>query len=304
MKKKPHIHIIGACLDLGSDRRGVDMGPSALRVAGINEAIKNLGYRVVDEGNISSINRESTSPGRKNAKYLKEIEIFCKKLKSITYKVSKNNHCPVVLGGDHTVAIGSVSGVARHYHEQKKSIGLIWVDAHADMNTPKTSQSGNVHGMPLAVLQGRGPKELLQICSPHFIDPHNCALIGIRSIDKAEKRIVQQQGVYVATMRDIDERSLKTVMDEATIHVSQHSDGVYLSLDIDACDPRIAPGVGTPVMGGLTYREAHLIMELISDTGNLLGCDIVEINPTLDNQNSSAQLGVELIASLFGKRIL
>lgn len=304
MKPKT-LHIVGACLDLGAGRRGVDMGPSALRLAGLNRRMESLGHRVLDAGNIPAPQAESGHFGDPKAKYLAEISAFTRKLHTSTRKALAKGHLPLVLGGDHTVAIGSIGGAAAHFNARGQKIGVLWLDAHTDMNTPETSPSGNIHGMPMATLLGRGPKSLLDIGgSKARLDPKKVAQIGIRSVDRKERELVKKLGVYVATMRDIDERGVKAIMEEALSRIGEDTAGIWVSLDMDGCDPRIAPGVGTPVMGGLTYREAHLILEIISDSGRLLGMDIVEINPILDESNATARFAVELAESALGKKII
>jgi arginase len=307
--KQSHIAIIGAPMDLGAGRRGVDMGPSALRLAGLNERLAALGYKVEDLGNVLVDQPESVPPGPgagpANARFLQQIAQTCERLADLVEKAAETNRVPVVLGGDHSIAAGTVSGLSRYYRKQKQTLGLIWIDAHADMNTPASSPSGNVHGMPLACLLGTGPRELTNIggYSPK-IDGSSVALIGLRSIDEMERLNVRGTGVRAFTMREIDERGLPRVMADAIAAVSKNTAGFHLSLDMDAVDPSEAPGVGTPVRGGITYREAHLAMELICDSGNMTSLEIVEVNPVLDEANRTALLAVELASSALGKRIL
>ncbi len=300
-----HVTIIGAPLDLGQDRRGVDMGPSAVRVASLNKRLESLGYQVTDSGNIAVAQRESQPHGPDDARYLPQIADACRRLAGSVEAALAKRSLPVVLGGDHSVAIGTVSGVSKFFRRTKQKIGLIWVDAHADMNTPETSPSGNVHGMPLACLAGIGPKELTHLLryAPK-VDPHNIALVGVRDVDQLEKAHVKNSGVRAFTMRDIDERGLRSVMDEAIRIASENTAGFHLSLDMDYLDPSEAPGVGTPVRGGGTYREAHLAMEMMCDTGRMLSMEVVEVNPVIDEVNRTADLAVELIMSALGKRIL
>lgn len=299
------IAIIGAPLDLGAGRRGVDMGPSALRVASINARLASLGYEVQDLGNIPVEQPESSPAGARRARYLPQITEVCKRLAGMVEQAAGEGKVPLVLGGDHSVAIGTISGISRHFHKRRKAVGLIWIDAHADMNTPSTSPSGNIHGMPLACVIGRGPKELSRIYdySPK-VDPKNVALIGLRDVDLAERSNVKKSGVRAFTMRDIDERGMRAVMEEAIEVASAGTDGIHLSLDMDAVDPAQAPGVGTPVRGGITYREAHLAMEILSDCGRVVSMEVVEVNPVIDEANRTAQLAVELVLSALGKRIL
>jgi len=303
--KKSHIAVIGAPMDLGAGRRGVDMGPSALRLAGLNDKLASLGYEVEDLGNVRVEQPETAPVGPADARYLSQIAHTCERLADMVEKAADGGRVPLVLGGDHSVAAGSVAGMSRHFRRAQLKTGLIWIDAHADMNTPSTSPSGNVHGMPLACLIGLGPRELTHIAGyAPAIEPSSVALIGLRSVDEVERLNVRGTGVHPFTMRDIDERGMVAVMKEAIEIVSAGTAGFHLSLDMDAIDPREAPGVGTPVRGGITYREAHLAMELICDSGGMMSMEIVEVNPVLDEANRTALLGVELIMSALGKRIL
>jgi len=300
------IRLIGVPLDLGQLRRGVDMGPSAVRVAGLQAKLEALGHVVADGGNISVAIAETKRAGNQNARYLKEITETCTKAAELVVKTLGEGMTPVVLGGDHSVAAGTVSGVAEFYRRQKQKIGLIWIDAHTDINTPETSPSGNVHGMPLAALLGLGPEPLGNILgfSPK-VAPENTVIIGVRDIDTSEKENIRRAGVTeVYTMRDIDERGMRTVIEEALRAAGRGTAGYHISLDMDWIDPEDAPGVGTPVRGGATYREAHLAMEIIADHGRMLSFEIVEVNPVIDEHNRTAELAVELIASAFGKKIL
>jgi arginase len=300
------IRIIGVPLDLGASRRGVDMGPSAVRVAGLEARLEALGHNVADGGNISVAIAETKHVGEEHARYLKEITDTCTKAADQVIKTLEHGETPVVLGGDHSVAAGSVSGVAEYYRRQNQQIGLIWIDAHSDLNTPETSPSGNVHGMPLAALIGLGPEALANICgfSPKVF-PENTVLIGVRDIDTTEKENIKSAGLTeVYTMRDIDERGMRTVMEEALRAAGRGTAGYHVSLDMDWIDPEDAPGVGTPVRGGATYREAHLAMEIIADHGRMLSLEVVEVNPVIDEHNRTADLAVELISSAFGKKIL
>ena len=303
--KQSHIAVIGAPMDLGAGRRGVDMGPSALRLAGLNEKLTALGYEVEDLGNVLVAQPESLPVGNPGARYLLQIAQTCTRLAEMVENAADDGHVPVVLGGDHSVAIGTVSGMSRHFRKSRLKLGLIWMDAHADMNTPTTSPSGNVHGMPLACCIGLGPPELIGIGGPApQIDPGSVALIGLRSVDDVERFNVRGAGVHPFTMRDIDERGLPSVIQEAIDIVTAGTAGFHLLFDMDAVDPREAPGVGTPVRGGITYREAHLIMEAIADTGYMASMEVAEVNPILDVRNASAEFAAGLIASSMGKRIL
>jgi arginase len=302
---RSHIAIIGAPLDLGAGRRGVDMGPSAMRVANINKRVAALGYEVEDLGNVPVEQPESLPEGPRHAKYLPQIAAACQRLAAMVEEVAEEGKSPLVMGGDHSIAIGTVAGMARYFRKKKKRMGLLWVDAHADMNTPQTSPSGNVHGMPLACCIGLGPEELAKLLgfSPK-VQPRNVALVGLRDVDILERPHVRESGVRTFTMRDIDERGLRAVMDEALGIVTDGTAGFHLSLDMDYVDPQYAPGVGTPVRGGATYREAHLAMEMICDSGQMVSMEVVEVNPVIDEVNQTADLAVELVMSAFGKKIL
>jgi arginase len=299
------IRVIGVPLDLGQSRRGVDMGPSAVRVAGLEARLEALGHVVEDAGNVLVAIAEQKKEGDPHAKYLKEITATCSKHADLIVKTLEAGKVPITLGGDHSIAAGTVAGVAEFYRRQNQKIGLIWIDAHTDLNTPDSSPSGNVHGMPLAAIMGLGPPELSNIFdfSPK-VSAENCVLVGVRDIDAIEKENVRRAGIHVFTMRDIDERSMRTVMEEALRIAGRGTAGYHVSLDMDWVDPEDAPGVGTPVRGGATYREAHLAMEIIADHGRMLSFEIVEVNPVIDEHNQTADLAVELALSAFGKKIL
>ncbi len=300
------IRVIGVPLDMGASRRGVDMGPSAMRVAGLEARLEALGHRVTDSGNILVEIAETQAFGEPNARYLKQIAETCKRTGDAVIKTLEEGLTPFVLGGDHSLAVGSVSGVAEFYRRQDQKIGVLWIDAHSDINTPDTSPSGNVHGMPLAALLGLGPEPLSNLYgySPK-IAPENTVLVGVRDIDSAERANIRRAGIgEVYTMRDIDERGMRTVMEEALRAAGRGTAGYHVSLDMDWIDPEDAPGVGTPVRGGATYREAHLAMEIIADHGRMLSFEIVEVNPVIDEHNRTADLAVELSCSAFGKKIL
>jgi arginase len=300
-----HIAIIGAPLDLGAGRRGVDMGPSALRVANLNGRLAELGYKVEDFGNVPVIQRESEAEVHSHAKYLPQIADTCTLVAKMVDEALGAGKFPLVLGGDHSIAVGTVSGASQHFHRRGEKLGLIWIDAHSDMNTPETSPSGNVHGMPLACCIGNGPLELTNIFGyAPKVDPANVAMVGIRSVDGQERDIVQHSGVHAFTMRDIDERGMRSVFDEAIRLAGAGTAGIHVSLDMDAVDPKEAPGVGTPVQGGITYREAHLAMEMLGDTRRVVSLEVVEVNPVIDDANQTALLAVELVMSAMGKRIL
>jgi arginase len=299
------IRVIGVPLDLGQSRRGVDMGPSAVRVAGLESKLESLGHVVEDAGNISVVLAEQKKSGDPNAKYLKEITATCTKAAEMVIKTLEQGKVPLMLGGDHSIAVGTVSGVAEFYKRQNQHVGLIWIDAHSDINTPDTSPSGNVHGMPLGAIMGLGPTELANIFDwAPKVRPENCVLVGIRDVDLAEKENIRRAGIEVFTMRDIDERGMRTVMEEALRMAGRGTVGYHVSLDMDWVDPEDAPGVGTPVPGGSTYREAHLAMEIIADHGRMLSLDVVEVNPVIDEHNQTAELAVELVLSAFGKKII
>ncbi len=292
-------------LDLGQDRRGVDMGPSAIRVANLNARLRSLGYEVEDAGNVDVVIPETLHYGSRHAKYLKPIGETCKRVAREVTKALRAGFAPLVLGGDHSIAIGTMAGVSRYYRDRKQRVGLIWIDAHADMNTPETSPSGNIHGMPLACCVGLGPRELTRLAGyAPLVHASNVALIGVRDVDALEKPHVRCSGVRAFTMRHIDERGLRAVMEEAIAIALERTAGFHVSLDMDYVDPAEAPGVGTPIRGGGTYREAHLLMEMIADTGRMLSMEIVEVNPVLDVGNRTANLAVELAMSAFGKKIL
>ena len=298
-------HIIGVSLDLGGNRRGVDMGPSAFRIAGLADRLSALGFPVVDEGDLVAPIPEVRELGDPAKKYIREIASVCERLYKTSLRVHDAGGIPVVLGGDHSLAAGSVAATAACLRREAKPIGLIWVDAHGDMNTPGTSTSGNVHGMPLASLLGPEPSELALIggFSPKVL-PEHTVLIGIRNLDTREKQIVRDSRVKVFTIKDVDRIGIASVVDEALAIAGRGTAGVHVSFDLDVCDPAIAPGVGTPVKGGLDYREAHLLMEMVADSGLLRALDLVEVNPILDDRNMTAILGVELAASALGQKIL
>ena len=306
MTNTSRIAIIGAPLDLGQGRRGVDMGPSAVRVAGLGRKLAALGYNVSDLGNIDVPQAESLAdPGPANAKYVTQIAESCEKLARIVADSLIGNHIPLVLGGDHSIAAGTIAGVADYLRNSHQTPGLLWIDAHADINTPESSPSGNVHGMPLACCVGHGPPELVNLLGfAPKVDAANVALVGIRDVDELERGQLKNTGVRAFTMRDIDERGMRDVMKDALAIVSNGTAGFHLSLDLDFVDPEFAPGVGTPVRGGATYREAHLAMEMICDSARMLSMEVVEVNPVIDQFNRTAELAVELILSALGKKIL
>ena len=299
------ISIVGVPMDLGADRRGVDMGPSALRYADLNEKLQALGYEVDDLGDMDVIIPETRHFGDPHAKYLKEIADACTHLANLVLEIHTDHRTPIVLGGDHSIAVGTMSGMAESFRRQNRKIGLVWFDAHADFNTPQISPSGNVHGMPMAAIMGYGPIELTRIFgfSPK-IQPERAVMIGIREVDPQERELVKSSGVRVFTMKEIDRRGIGSVMDEALSIVTKDTDGFSVTLDADFLDPYESPGVATPVRGGADYREAHLAMEMVADTKKMVSFEIAEINPILDVHNKTAHFGMELILSAFGKQIL
>jgi arginase len=302
---KPRVTLIGVPLDLGAGRRGVDMGPSALRVADVDAKIAALGYDVDDWGNLPVKIQETQGPGDPRLKYLKEILEVCGLLRDRVDEALGAESMPVVLGGDHSVAMGTIAGLARHFNRRREKLGLIWFDAHADANTPETSPSGNIHGMPLAAVLGHGAESLVNLAGfLPMVEASRAALVGIRDVDPAERGTVKSSGIGAFTMRDVDERGMRSVMEEAIERATTGTAGVHVSFDLDGIDPDFAPGVGTPSPGGLSYREAHLAMEMLADTGRVVCAELVEVNPILDQRNGTAMLAVELLCSLLGKKIL
>lgn len=293
------VAILGAPLDLGAARRGVDMGPSAIRYAGLEEKLEGIGLQVTDLGNVTAELPEIAEVSDKHARYLPEILAACSQIASRVRDIAGDNQMPVVLGGDHSIAMGTLAGL----HSARGQGGVLWIDAHGDLNRPETSPSGNVHGMPLAAALGACGFALDGFEGPPWVDPARVALVGIRSLDPGEKELVKDLGLAVFTIADIDRRGVPEVMREA-IDVVRGDNFIHLSLDVDVCDPEIAPGVGTPVRGGLSYREAHLAMELIAEAEILTSLEVVEVNPVLDHADETGILAVELVASALGARIL
>jgi arginase len=299
------IHIIGVPLDLGGARRGVDMGPSAFRIAGLGEAIARMGRQVIDKGNLPAPIAETEQAFDRQKKYIGPIAAVCQSLYATCLASLDAGAVPLVLGGDHSLAAGSVAASAEWIRRMNaKPLGLIWVDAHGDMNTPTTTTSGNVHGMPLAALLGQEPQELASIGGGPSVRAAHTVLVGIRNLDEDEKAQIRASGVHVFTMKDIDRQGIATVAERAIELASTGTGGIHVSFDLDVCDPTIAPGVGTPVRGGLDYRESHMIMELVADSNQLIALDLVEVNPTLDDRNTTAEFATELALSALGKRIL
>jgi arginase len=299
------VHLLGVPMDLGSGRRGVDMGPSAIRIAGLADRLRELGHTVVDEGDIAIKNMELLRLGDARARYLGEISRALTVVSRKVERIAARGDFPLILGGDHSIAAGSVAGIASFARKEKKKVGVLWIDAHGDINTPETSPSGNIHGMPVATLLGYGPAQLTRLggAGPK-VDAKNVSLVGIRSLDEGEKSLLRKTGVQVHTMSDVDRHGIHRIMKKALARVTDGTDYLHVSFDLDAVDPTVAPGVGTPVKGGLDYREAHLIMEQLHDSGRMTSLEIVEANPILDQGNASAAFAVELVQSAFGKKIL
>jgi len=294
------IDILGVPLDMGADRRGVDMGPSAIRYAHLQRELEELGYTVHDEGNVEVPIAEMCRITEPKLKYIDCIVPMARRVAGAVATSVQGGHFPLVLGGDHSIALGSVRGAAKH-----KKMGVLWIDAHADFNTAETTPSGNIHGMPLAALCGLGDRRLTQLWDETIpvIDPKWVAVLGARDLDLGEKKNLREAGVMVLSLEQIDRIGMFNAVSRAIEQISREADGIYLSFDVDSLDPRHAPGVGTPVSGGLTYREAHLACEMLAETGKLAGMDMVEVNPVLDVQNQTAHLAVELILSALGRRV-
>src|SRR5687768_1691832 len=299
------VTFIGVPLDLGAGRRGVDMGPSALRGAEIHARVRELGYDVADHGDMEVSIAETRDPGDPKLKYLNEIRQTCAALRDVVTLVLAEGRMPIVLGGDHSIAMGTIAGASQfHRDRNNRKIGLIWFDAHGDMNTPDTSPTGNIHGMPLAVALGLGEDTLVDLAGERpMVDGARAAVVGLRDVDTAERANIKETGIGAFTMRDIDERGMRAVMEEAIKRATSGTAGIHVSIDLDGVDPRFAPGVGTASPGGISYREAHLATEMLFDTGKVLSAELVEVNPVLDERNATALLGVELLGSLLGKKI-
>lgn len=300
-----HVDVIGFPMDLGADRRGVDMGPSALRIAGIEDKLELLGYKISDLGDVIIRNQERQKVKFTKLKYLKEIvktsELLAKKVE----RSLDTGHFPLCLGGDHSMALGSIAGIAAHCKKNNKRLGVIWIDAHADMNTDETTPSGNIHGMPVAASLGLGSEDLTNIrgIAPK-VKPENFHLIGIRSVDTLERKLIKKINLPVYTMTDIDRKGVYFIINKILKELKKNVDHIHVSFDLDSVDPTIAPGVGTPVPGGLSYRETHLIMETIAECGCMASLEVAEVNPILDDKNVSAEFAAELVASSMGMRIL
>jgi arginase len=304
-RKKRNLGIIGVPIDLGAGRRGVDMGPSAIRIADLEHRLEELGHKVVDYGDLDVMIPETQKVGTGKLRYKQAILAACTELMKSVETCLEEGRMPLVLGGDHSIAIGSVAGSTNWFAKQGEALGLIWFDAHGDANTPETTPSGNIHGMSLAVLLGYGDHELVHLGGrAPKVQPRNAVLIGIRDIDSGERDFLKKSGVTCYTMRDLDERGMRDVLDEAIRLASDGTAGIHLSFDLDVLDPEDAPGTGTPVWGGISYREAHLAMEMFHDRANIVAMDLVEVNPVLDTQNMTGILAAELAQSALGKTIL
>jgi len=300
-----HIEIIGCPVDLGAGRRGVDMGPSAIRVADLERHLEALGHTVTDFGDIDVMIPETLAEESSTLRYKSAILRACDELRLEVERSLGEGRTPIILGGDHSLGIGSVSGASNHCNRRGESIGLIWFDAHGDFNTPETTPSGNVHGMSLAVLHGLGDQDLASLGGrAPKMDPRHTVLLGVRDLDPLERDLLRRSGMTIFSIREIDERGMRDVVREAVRIAGTDTAGIHLSFDLDVVDPEDAPGTGTPVDGGISYREAHLAMEMIGDLATILSVDLVEVNPLLDQRNATGVLAVELTESLFGKRIL
>ncbi len=299
------VNLIGFPMDLGADRRGVDMGPSALRIANLKEKLEILGYKVIDSGDVFIQNMERQKITNHKLKYLNEILRTSKILAGRIEKVLEKDQFPLCLGGDHSMAIGTIAGISSYCRKNKLNLGVIWIDAHTDMNTDETSPSGNIHGMPMAVAVGLGNKKLVDFYgfSPK-VKAENCALMGVRSIDQLERLNIKKMGLPVYTMSDVDKIGIHRIISRVLKQFKEKVDHIHVSFDLDSVEPGIAPGVGTPVPGGLSYREAHLLMESIAECGCMSSLEISEVNPILDRKNRSAEFAVDLVASSMGQRIL
>ncbi|MCE9594469.1 MAG: arginase [Planctomycetes bacterium] len=299
------VALVGVPMDLGGGRRGVDMGPSALRIAGLEDGVRALGLEYEDKGNIGVPQPESREPKNPKARFLFEIANCCRRLRARVERILDSGAMPIVVGGDHSIAIGTVAALSSWHHRRAEKIGLIWFDAHGDMNTPDSTPSGNIHGMPCATILGRGSPELVGIGDRvPMVDVKNAVIVGVRDVDQYERREIKDVGVTVFTMRDIDMLGMNEVMKRAIAIATDGTAGFHLSFDLDGVDPSVAPGVGTPVPGGTNFRESHLVMENAYESGKLLGLEITEINPILDVKNRTAEVAVQLVLSALGKRIL
>lgn len=304
-KRGKIVHIIGVPMDLGAGRRGVDMGPSAIRIAGLGNRLHDLGYHVTDGGDLSIKTQEEQRIRDQRAKYLPEIARAVTVLSGKVDTIMERGQFPLILGGDHSISVGTISGLALHAKRHKKKLGVLWIDAHADFNTPESSPSGNIHGMPLAICAGLGPGALRDVGGKfRKVDPRNIGIIGLRDLDTEERKNIVRYGVNIYSMEQIDRFGVHKVMRKVLDRIGKNVDELHVSFDLDSVDPVYAPGVGTPVKGGLDYREAHLIMEMIAESGKMSSLELVEVNPIIDVRNQSAEFAVELVESAFGKKIL
>jgi arginase len=303
-QKKP-VHIIGVPLDLGASRRGTDAGPSAVRVAGLSKALVKLGYEVTVESDIAVPTLETRKADSHKARFKNEILAVCTDLAEVTRDTMNAGEIPLVIGGDHSIAMGTIAGVSAHFRQRDSDIGLIWFDAHGDMNLPETSPSGNIHGMPLAHLLGHGDADLANILGQRpAVKPENVVLIGVRDIDDNERKFIRESGINVFTMSDIDELGMADISRQALEMVNANTAGFHISFDVDGCDPTVIPGSGTLVPGGVSFREAHQLLENCANTGRMTSMEVVELNPFLDQANISAERAVALIQSAFGRSIM
>lgn len=305
MHKATRIRMMGFPIDLGADRRGVDMGPSALRIADVDKRLEALGYEVIDEGDIPIRNIEVSDIHDPRLKYLPEIAGMSTILASRVKSVLDDGDFPLVLGGDHSMSIGSLAGIGAHCKQHGKTLGVIWIDAHADMNTAETTPSGNIHGMPVAVALGHGHPTLTSLMGDYpKLDPSNLAIVGLRSIDAGERDLIRELGVAAYTMFDVDRLGMYHIASRVLEDMARRVDHLHISFDCDGVDPSIAPGVGTPVAGGLSFRETHLFMEMISEVDAFASLEVAEVNPILDERNKTAEFAADVVASCMGKRIL
>ena len=305
MKPDKPVSIINVPLDLGASRRGTDAGPSAVRIAGLNAALRKLGYTINIETDISVPSMETRTETNQKARFKDEILAVCRQLADKTLSVLEDGHTPLVIGGDHSIAMGTISGLSAYFRKKNQDLGLIWFDAHGDMNLPDFSPSGNIHGMPLSHLLGHGDKDLSNILGMHpAVKPEHVVLIGLRDIDRVEREFIHDSGVTAFTMHDIDIKGMSHVVREALRIVNDGTAGFHVSFDVDGCDPEVMPGSGTLVPGGVSYREAHLLLEECANDGRMISMEVVELNPFLDERNISAERAVALIQSAFGRSIL
>lgn len=299
------VALVGVPMDLGGGRRGVDMGPSAIRIADLGPRVRGLGLEFEDHGNVEVNEPETAEPADERARFLPEIADCCVRLRRKVEALVDADRFPVVVGGDHSIAVGTIAGLTSHYHKKGERIGLIWFDAHGDMNTPETTESGNIHGMPLAACLGHGPDALTRIGDRFpMVEAENTTLVGVRSLDTGERQLLRSAGIRCFTMKEIDLHGIHAVMREAIARATVGTAGFHLSFDLDGTDPEVAPGVGTPVPGGVSYRESHTVMELVAESGKMVGLEMTEINPILDERNRTARTAVEFVLSALGKTTL